>query len=452
MRSAHADTIAAIATAPGRGAVAIVRVSGGGARTIAATVCPGTILRERRVQRCAVVGPDGAPIDEGLAVWFMSPRSYTGEDVLELHVHGSPAVARETLLAVLAAGSRLAGPGEFTRRAFEAGKLDLSAAEAVAELIAAEHRSAVRGATARLAGGLALEVERLRALLATVLEELNASLDFPDEVAAPETGALRRRLGAISGALDDLARSWERGRLVREGAAVALVGPPNAGKSSLLNGLLEADRALVSHTPGTTRDTIEESVGLGDGLVARLIDTAGLRPDATGLEAAGIARSRAALAAARLLLIVLDGSRALDAAACALLRETRARERIVYFNKADLGRAAYDAREPPEREALLGSAHERASLQRVRGALHERLSADVIDGARPHLGTARQADAVLEARRSLSLAFETLAAAQPVDLLAADLAAAFAALGAITGRDASEEVLDGVFSRFCVGK
>lgn len=429
-----------------------MRVSGCDARAIAAAVCPGTALRERRAVRCAVVAPDGARIDEGLALWFAGPRSYTGEDVLELHVHGSPAVARETLLAALAAGCRLAGPGEFTRRAFEAGKLDLSAAEAVADLIAAEHRSAVLGASARLSGGLALEVERCRAVLVAIAEELSASLDFPDEVPAPQSDAVGRRVRAVAESLDDLTRSWERGRLVREGATIALVGPPNAGKSSLLNGLLGDERALVSEMPGTTRDTIEETVALRDGLVARLIDTAGLRRGGDALEAAGIARSRATLAAARLLVVVIDGSRPADAETGALLRETRERERVVYFNKADLGTAGYDARESSERDALLGSAHDSASLEPLRAALARRLSGDVVDLARPHLGTARQADAVLAARRSLALALETVEHSAPLDLLAGDLLDAGAALGQITGGDATEAVLEGIFSRFCVGK
>ncbi len=382
-------TIAAIATAPGRGAVAIVRVSGPGVRRIVDAVCPGPALRERYAERRTIGGDGGVPIDEGLALFFPGPRSYTGEDVLELHVHGSPAVARDVLLAVMAAGARLAEPGEFTRRAFEAGKIDLSAAEAVADLIAAEQRSAARGAAARLAGGLATEVERLRGQLAAALEDLTASLDFPDEVPAPEVADLEQRVAQVDAALESLAASWERGGLVREGAAVAIVGPPNAGKSSLLNGLLGTDRALVSEFAGTTRDTLEESVALDGGIVARLIDTAGLRRAGDELEAAGVRRAAAALDSARLALVVVDASRPLAPEARDVLERTRERERLVYFNKADLGSVAYETRATPERDALLGSAHERASLDLVRAALRERLGSEAIDVARPHLGTAR---------------------------------------------------------------
>ena len=430
-----------------------MRVSGPAARAVAGRVIPTRRLRPRVAERGGVVAPDGAAIDDGLALFFPAPHSFTGEDVLELHVHGSPAVARETLLATLAAGARLAGPGEFTRRAFAAGKLDLSAAEAVADLIAAEHRSAARAAAARLSGGLAADVERLRAELAALTEELAASLDFPDEVEAPERKTLEGRLAALDDELAELATSWERGRLIREGLAIAIVGPPNAGKSSLLNALLGSDRAIVSEVAGTTRDTVEESVALGNGLVGRLVDTAGLRADAVdGLEAAGIARSEAALAEATLALVVVDGSRPLEPQARAVLERTRDRERVVYFNKGDLGRSGFDGRAPAEATALLGSVRESKSVETVRAALADVAARDRIDLARPHLGTARQADAVLEARRALAFARETLDAGAEPDLIVPDLTTASAALGQISGRDASEALLDSIFARFCIGK
>ena len=455
-----AETIAALATAPGRGAVAIVRVSGPAAREVAGRVFRSARpLRPRFAARGTIVAPDGGTIDEGLALWFAGPRSYTGEDVLELHVHGSPAVARETLLATLAAGARLANPGEFTRRAFLAGKMDLSAAEAVAEIVAAEHRGAVRSAAANLSGGLAREVERQREVLEETLAELAAALDFPDEVEAPSRETLRGRLSGVRQALEALAATWERGRLVREGVSVAIVGPPNAGKSSLLNALLGSDRALVSEVAGTTRDTIEETLALeaadgkGLGFVARLIDTAGIRGHADRLEAAGIARTEKALREARVALVVIDASLPLEAEGRALLARTRGRERIVFFNKADLGRAAFDGREEPERAAILGSTADRASVAKLRRALAELVDGDAaVDLERPHLATARQADAVLEARRSLNAALATLGQGAPIDLLAGDLLAASAALGELTGRDAGEALLDRIFARFCLGK
>ena len=410
-------------------------------------------LAPRRATLGTVRDAEGRAIDAGLALFFPAPASYTGEDVLEFHVHGSTAVARETLLAALAAGARLATPGEFTRRAFLAGKLDLSAAEAVADLIEAEQRDAARAAAARLAGGLATEVERLRADLREVLERLSAALDFPDEVEAPPAAELRTRLAAVDADLAALAGSWERGRIVREGLAVAVVGPPNAGKSSLVNALLGTDRVLVSPVPGTTRDTVEETLGLGNGAIARLIDTAGLRASEDPLEAAGIARSEAALAQATLALVVVDGSVPLGDEARRVLERTRARDRVVYFNKSDLGRAGYDARDPAEGAALFGTLRDPAAAAgAVRAALAAAANDGPADGARASLGTARQADAVLEARRALAAALAGLAAGDPVDLAAGDVAAADAALGQLTGRDASEALLDAVFARFCIGK
>jgi tRNA modification GTPase len=260
------------------------------------------------------------------------------------------------------------------------------------------------------------------------------------------------RVGAVDVELADLASEWERGRIVREGVSVAIVGPPNAGKSSLLNALLGVDRVLVSAIPGTTRDTVDETLSLGGGVVARIVDTAGLRLTSDPLEAAGIARSERALAAATILVVVVDGSLPLDGEARSLLERTRGRERVVLFNKSDLGRAGYDGRDPAESDAVFGSAHARATIDVVRGDL-ARAAFDVpSDVARPSLGTARQADAVLEARRSLADALATLERGDPIDLVVGDLMAADAALGRLTGRDVSEAVLDAVFARFCVGK
>lgn len=447
------ETIAALATAPGRGAIGIVRLSGPAAERIArAMTRSGRPLRPRVAERRAFVGADGSLIDDGLALFFPGPHSYTGEDVVEFHAHGSPAVARELLIAAFARGARMATAGEFTRRAYEAGKLDLTAAEAVADVIAAEHRSAARGAAARLSGGLALEIERHASELAALGEELAAALDFPDEVVAPAAARLTERIGAVDHALEELAKTWERGRLVREGVSVTIVGPPNAGKSSLLNGLLGDERALVSAVAGTTRDTIEESAALGEGVVARLIDTAGLRETGDALEAAGVARSEAALSTATLALVVIDGSQPMSPEAAAILRRTRERPRLVLFNKLDLGSAGFEAREAPEYDALAGSAREPLDVERVRASLARLAGGVAADFARPHLGTARQADAVFEARRALGFALETLGRGGEVDLVAGDLFAARAALAELTGRDASEAVLDGVFARFCVGK
>jgi tRNA modification GTPase len=430
-----------------------VRCSGPDARAIAARVWRGREpLRDRVVTYGEIVDAEGSVIDRGLALAMDAPRTVTGEDVVELHVHGSPVVARETLRALLHAGARAAGPGEFTRRAFLNGKLDLSAAEAVADVIDAESRAAARAAQANLAGGLRAEVDDARAALVAILEELAGAIDYPDEVPEPPRERVRDAVDDVDARLAALIGDWERGRFVREGVSLAIVGPPNAGKSSLLNALLGEERAIVSEIAGTTRDVIEEAFAI-DGVRVRVLDTAGLRASEDSIERIGIERARRALGAAAVALVVVDGSRALDADAHDVLAQTRPRDRVVLFNKRDLGTAGYDARDGAEHDALSGSVFETATLNAVRAAIARTgWHGESIDLARPHLASARQADAVARGREALVQARSTLSAGDPVDLIAPELVAAVAALGEITGAAATEAVLDGVFARFCIGK
>lgn len=447
------DTIAAIATPPGQGAIAIVRVSGPDTARLAQCSFRS---RRRLVPRVATYGDiideSGGVIDRGLALLALSPKSYTGEDTLELHVHGSPVVAREVLRALIASGARLATAGEFTRRAFLNGKLDLHAASSVADLIAAEHRSAAKAALANMDSALARQVRAVRRQLADVLEEIAASIDFPDEVADPDRVRVSERLGIISTALHQLVQDAEIGRLVRDGLDVAIVGPPNAGKSSLLNALLGEERAIVSEIAGTTRDTIEEAIAI-DGVLVRLTDTAGVRGGAGSVEAAGIERTRRALAGARLALIVIDASQALCDAATQILQQTRERNRIPFFNKADLGKIGYETRPGDLQDAILGSVRNHDTLVAIRGAIAQHgWNARAPDLQRPTLASLREVNAVAVALESLGHADETLRSGMPADLLAPDLQAAFAALGQLTGDTVTEELLDGIFARFCIGK
>ena len=391
-------------------------------------------------------------IDHGLALAMDAPRTVTGEDVVELHVHGSPVVARETLRALLHAGARAAAAGEFTRRAFLNGKLDLSAAEAVADVIDAESRAAARAAQANLAGGLREAVDASRARLSEILEELAGAIDYPDEVPEPARERVQGVVDEVDARLNALVHDWERGRIVREGVSLAIVGPPNAGKSSLLNALLGEERAIVSEIAGTTRDVIEETFAI-DGVPVRVLDTAGLRASDDAIERIGIDRARRALGTAAVALVVVDGSRALGADARDVLHATRERERVVLFNKRDLGTTGFDARDPAERDAVSGSAFDAATLDAVRRAIATAgWHGESVDLARPHLASARQADAVARAREALAHAGATLAAREPVDLIAPELLATVAALGEITGAAATEAILDGVFARFCIGK
>jgi tRNA modification GTPase len=447
------ETIAAIATPPGRGAIAIVRCSGPDARAIAARVFRSrTPLADRVATYGEIRDVDGALLDRGLAIAMDAPRTVTGEDIVELHVHGSPVVARETLRALVHAGARAAGPGEFTRRAFLNGKLDLSAAEAVADVIDAESRAGARAAHANLIGGLRAAIDAAATPLATVLEELAGAIDYPDEVPEPARDDVAARIANVDAQLRALTEDWERGRIVREGMSLAIVGPPNAGKSSLLNALLGEERAIVADIAGTTRDVIEERFFI-DGVPVRVLDTAGLRASDDPVERIGIERARAALDGATLALVVVDGSRILDEDANAILTATRDRPRIVLFNKRDLGRGGYDARDAAERDAVTGSVRDDATLDALRAAIAAAgWGSERIDVARAHLASARQADAVARAREALERARETLALGDAMDLIAPELLAAVAAMGEITGAVATEAILDGVFARFCIGK
>ena len=399
-----------------------------------------------------VVDVTGAVIDQGLALAMDGPRTVTGEDVVELHVHGSPVVARETLRALLHAGARAAAPGEFTRRAYLNGKLDLSAAEAVAEVIAAETQAAARAALANLTGGLRAAIDASCASLQAIVEELAGAIDYPDEVPEPAAGIVRARIDDVDAELAALVRGWERGRVLREGIALAIVGPPNAGKSSLLNALLGEERAIVTPVAGTTRDVIEETFVIDD-VAVRVLDTAGLRESDDPVERIGVERAERALAAATIALVVVDGSQPLDASAAATLERTRGRERIVLFNKRDLGTRGYDVRSAPERDAVCGSVRDPHTIEVLRRAVAELgWQGERVDLTRPHLASARQADAVARAREALAFARATVSAGEPLDGAVPELLAATAALGEITGAAATEAVLDGIFARFCVGK
>lgn len=449
------DIIVARATAPGDGAIAIVRASGPDLGALRSRVFAGD--GESRVDPGRLVlgrlrSADGAAIDECLAVLWKSPRSYTGEDVLELHLHGSEAVVRQAIDACLAAGARIARPGEFTRRAFLNGRMDLVQAEAVCDLVRAHTDAAGRAALRQLDGGLSRILVAARERLVPVVAELEARIDFPEEGLEFETrGRLARELDAALADLRTLLDSSQRGKLLRDGARIVLAGPPNAGKSSLFNALLRRERALVTPHAGTTRDTIEAEIDLA-GIPATLVDTAGLRDSPEEIEALGIDRARTELTGADLVLYVVDPGRPAEAA-----REydaVRPLAHLVVLNKCDAVAGAAPPL-PPALAALPGvriSATTREGLDALEREMVRRLGG-ASSGEAAIVTNRRHAEALRESIDALQTAMEALASEMSPEFIVVDLVEAIAALDRITGRTAlDEDVLDAIFGKFCLGK
>lgn len=461
MRStAFSETIAAIATAPGQGAIGIVRLSGPACQGILAALFrpshPGfSGFRPRVLHHGTLLDTQGSPLDDAMAVFFPGPRTFTGEDMAELHCHGSPAVLAEALAACCASGAVYAPPGEFSRRAFLSGHLDLTQAEAVAELVAAESPEAARQAREKLEGSLGRLIRGLRQRLLDLRAQLCLAVDFPeDEVECLRPDALDTEVGAVGAEIEALCAAFDRGRMAREGALVVLAGAVNAGKSSLLNALLGRERAIVSDEPGTTRDYIEECVLL-DGLKARIVDTAGLRETEDRVELMGVVRSRELLAAADLVLLVVDGSRPLGRAETQLCADLPASRLIGCVNKADLPPAENS---PAAALRAMGIATVNLCAKHGQGmdALSRSCRDRLFAGSAPSDGrpapNLRQLNALLRASGELAGLRTALAEGLPPDLLSSHLDAACAALADVTGEITPAEVLDSVFSAFCIGK
>ncbi len=453
-----AETIAALATAGGPAGVAVVRISGAAARAVAARVVrlPADFPWEDAVGRwrhVRVLHPaSGEALDDAVMLVFGAPRSYTGEDVVELQGHGGALPARRLLEAVLAGGARLAQPGEFTRRAFLNGRLDLTQAEAVLDLVQARSDRAAQAARAQLDGVLGGVIDELYGRLLEVCADVEALLDF-DEEEAPAGCAAQgaARLELLAARLRALLATWHAGHLLRDGALVVISGRPNVGKSSLLNALLGCARAIVAATPGTTRDSIEEGMTLA-GVPLRLVDTAGLRATECAIEAEGVARADALVAQADLNLHLLDISRPLADEDRALLARLPPARTLLALNKCDLPRRLARG-EPPGWRSVAISARAGTGLDELRAALVEMLglNASTPMGAEVsarHRQELLAADAALEAGRRLLLE----GGGEELVLAAEQLRAAALALGRITGRVYSDDLLDAIFSRFCVGK
>ena len=453
------ELIVAIATAPGRSGVGIVRLSGKGAAERAGAVfraVDGRALGEhepRKLVYGALVDREGREADRILAFWSPAGSSYTGEETAELQCHGSPMVLTMALEALFAQGVRQAGPGEFTKRAFLNGRLDLAQAEAVMDLIDAETPAGVRTAAGQLGGALSRRVEGIYDALVDVMAHFHAVLDYPEEDLDPFTvETVRTALGGAEGELGALLSTYSRGRVVREGVPCAIVGRPNVGKSTLLNALVGYERAIVTDIPGTTRDTVEEKCVLG-GVLLRLIDTAGLRETGDPVEKLGVERSRAAMEGAGLIFVVLDMSRPATEEDVALLREAVSlAPTIIVENKTDLPRLLEWTEELDITGAAPVSAKTGAGLEELGELVSAAFPQDPAETGGDLLTNARQAQAAERALESVRRAGEALGVGVTPDALLTDVEEALGALGELTGRSVREDVTARIFERFCVGK
>lgn len=450
------DTITAITTPPGAGGIGIIRVSGPRCVPILERVFRGAkapaAWDSHRLHFGAICAPSGVEIDQGLAVLMRSPHSYTGEDVVELHCHGSPVLLRRVLDSVLGSGARLAEPGEFTKRAFLNGRLDLAQAEAVIDAITARTPQAAELAIQQLSGTVSAWVNELRNEIIGLKALLEAQIDFAEEDFNVDPGELLRRLVECEMPLAKLLSTYQHGKLIRDGLRIAIVGKPNVGKSSLLNALLGEDRAIVTAIAGTTRDVIEESIDL-NGIPFVLADTAGLRDGqrAEPVEKIGMDRTLSSIDKSDLVLVVIDGSQALSAEDGAVLEATANTLRLIVLNKADLP-AQLSAAHFPNLRVVLVSAKEHTGLDDLRGLLVQACEDQPPSDDTPVVTRLRHHVALTKAAESLALARQSISAGTPPDLIAVDVQDALDYLGAVTGVVTNEDVLDRIFAEFCVGK
>lgn len=458
------DTIVAVATPPGRAALGVVRISGPAGLTIARALS-GRNLPDRVAVLSAVVASGGRALDEGVITAFHGPRSYTGEDLVEISCHGSPVIVDWIVNECLALGARAARPGEFTLRAFLNGRIDLAQAEAVVDLVEARSQAGLGLALAQLGGELGRRVDPVRASLLGVLAHITALVEFSEEDIPPiAKDEIEAPLARAETEIQRLMANAGQGQVLMHGVSLAIIGPPNAGKSSILNALLGRNRAIVTPIAGTTRDTLEEELTLG-GILFRVIDTAGLTDSADPVESMGVERSREAAATADVVLLVVDAGRTLAeedreviaAAAgmrCDLPAQSRSKSLVVALNKSDLPARTGSgdlADLPPDRVVVHTSTVEGAGLNELRTVLPR----SALGGPAPDgfvISNVRHLRSLSRALGAVGDALRGQAEGVPLDLVSLDIRRAVDALGEILGVGAGEDILDSVFSRFCIGK
>ena len=454
------DTIAAIATGRARTALGVLRLSGPEAVRVAEAAfrpAAGGRLTDRP-PHVLILGDaadeKGNILDQVLCTYALAPRSFTGEDTAEFHCHGSPAALSELLRSLLRRGARLAGPGEFSRRAFLNGKLDLTEAEAIMDLIDSETPLAARNAALQLHGAVTEKTEQVYSLLLELLAHFQAVVDYPEEGVEPlEAGEIAEKLSGAGESLRRLSRSFERRSLLKEGVPCTILGKPNVGKSSLLNALLGAERAIVTEEAGTTRDTLEEKLTVR-GILLRLTDTAGLRKTDSAAEAEGVRRAEAAAEGARLVLAVFDASRPLQPEDRRVMAASAAAPlSLAVLNKADLPRCLDASALSGQFQALVSlSAKTGEGLEDLEKAIVRLLGAEDRLPAGEILTNERQYDAILRAQEAIDRAAAALREGFTPDAVLTDAEEALSALGELSGRTLREDIIEAVFSRFCVGK
>lgn len=447
------ETIVAISTPPGRGGIGIVRLSGPHALAIASGLIRANgALEHARARVAEIIDPEREQrLDEAVVTYFARPNSYTGEELVEIAAHGSPVVLEMLVRLALRAGARLARPGEFTERAFLAGRLDLTQAEAVRDLIEAQTLYQVRVAAEQMGGALSRRVAPAKQNLVELIALLEAGIDFAeDDVEVTQDAEIVTCIDTIASELRELAHSFEHGRMVHAGLRLAIVGRPNVGKSSLFNRLLERERAIVTASPGTTRDLVTDRLSLG-GIPVELVDTAGLREAKSEAEAIGIRKSREALAEADVVMVVLDASVPLREDERELIASLEGRRAMVVRNKSDLNPSVDVVPDLPL-PFVTTSALSGEGVQMLRDVLAESVRNPAGESESGILTSLRHFEAVSGAATAIGKAKDAVAQKTPHEMLLLDLYAALQQLDALTGETTAEDILNRIFSTFCIGK
>lgn len=448
------DTIAAIATAYGEGGIGIIRISGEESRDILQKIFTGKI-ESRRLSYGKIVD-ENEHIDEVLAVYMKGPKTYTGEDVVEINCHGSMVALRKTLALVLSKGARMAEPGEFTKRAFLNGRLDLSQAEAVIDVIKAKSDRSFDVAISQLEGSLSKRIEKIRQALLDLLVEVTVNIDYPDEdIEIMTYDKARDCLCNIRNMIGELLATSGSGRMIREGIRIAIVGKPNVGKSSLMNCLLRESRAIVTEIPGTTRDTIEEAVSIRN-LPVYLIDTAGIRDTDDTVEKIGIEKTKEAFNNADYIILVVDGSRPLTSEDEEIISYVRGRRALVLLNKRDLGaEVTVDviSEKLPDCDIIETALSKGEGLKEIEDNIESLVyGGQISQGESLMVNNVRHIDLLKQADSAAGDALSLLEIMEPLDIVEIDIRNAYDFLGEIVGDTVSDEIINEVFARFCLGK